>query len=813
MLQDLVLAIRMSVSRPGYALAVVVTLALGIGASTMMFSLVDAALLRPLPFDRPQDLVILTGVFGPDRSPRGSSFPETADWRSMNTTLEELAIYDEMSLNLRAGETVVRVDAELVGWSYFQLLGVRAARGRTFLPEEDTVPDKHAVVVISDRFWRDRLGSDPNVLERTLLLNDRPMQVVGVMPGRFAGISFDTDVWIPSMMVTLSNAPAIVKDRTSRQSVALGRLKQGVTLERARTDLTRVAALLEASYPDTNRQRGVDVDVLQTNLLGSVASQVRALFGAVLLFLAIACANAAGLQIVRASSRRRELAIRLALGATRWHVLRQLLVESSLLSIAAGMLGVLCAAWAVTLAIALTPEGALPRFIVPSVDPRTLAFTFGISVVVGLAVATLTAGVVSRANVSDALKHGGRTLDSSLGAIRRPSIQQLLVAGEIAAAMILLALAGLVVRSLDRQMKVELGFDPAGITVARVTLPAARYAPDARAVFVERLDASLRGIPGLESLALASNLPLTGLTSAGSMLPDTATTPEGALRYFRHAVTPDFFTTFGIPIVAGRSFTAQDRRGAPRVAIVNDSAASRIWGTTNAVGRRFRLGTGATEQTIEIVGIAATTRYRDLTTDLTARGMEPDVYFPLGQLTSTDLAVAIKTKDGLPVSIGALQQAVSQIDGNLPVYSVFQLDDVVRQQTSTPRFVSTLLSVFSAGALLLAAVGLYSLIAYVVSLSRTEIAIRLALGADGMRIIALIVRNGMAIVLAGIAAGVAGALAAGRAISTQLFQTSAADPLTLVVVATVLIIVTLFASAVPTRMALRVDPQRVLRGE
>jgi predicted permease len=812
MLQDVIIAIRTLASRPGYAIAVIVTLALGIGASTMMFSLVDAALLRPLPFERPRRLVLLTGVFGPDRTPRGGSFPEIADWRAMNTTLTDVALYGEMSLNARLGEEAVRVDAEMVSASYFPLLGARAARGRTFLPQEDAVPDTHAVAVVSDRFWRDRLGGDPAVLERTVVLNDRPMQIVGVMPERFAGISFDTDVWIPAMMVTLTDSPAIVQDRGSRQYVALGRLKDEASLAGARADLTRVAATLEQQYPETNRQRGVDVDILQTALLGNAASQVRALFSAVLLFLAVACANAAGLQLVRTSARRRELAIRLALGASRWHVLRQLLVESSMLAIVAGWIGAICASWAVSLAIALTPDGALPRYVVPTIDPRTLTFMFVVSMLVGTVVALLTARTVSRTNVADVLKQGGRTLDSTIGAIRRPSTQQLLVATEIAAAMILLTLAGLVVRSLDRQTRVQLGFDPNGLTVARLTLPTSRYAPEQRILFVERLSRTLEAMPGVRSFAIASDVPLTGAASASTMLPDVATTTDGALRYYRHFVTPGFFATFGIPIVAGRSFTPQDRRGG-QVAIINDAAALRIWGTTDAVGRRIRLGRTPEGRTLEIVGITATVRYRNLTTDLSQAGVEPDVYFPFGQGTSSDLELAVKTSDGLPLGISMLQHAVSAVDPSLPVYFVRPLGDLVRQQTSTARFVSTLLAVFSAGALVLAAVGLYSLIAYVVSLSRGEIAIRLALGADRGRIMALVVRNGMAIVLAGLAVGVAGALVAGRIIRTQLFQTSGADPATFAIVSGVLILVTLAASLVPTRLALRADPQRALRGE
>lgn len=813
MIQDLTVALRTLIKKPGYAVSVIITLALGIGASATMFSLVDAALLRPLPFQHPDRLVMLTGVAGPQRSPRGGSFPEIADWRAMNTTLEDVALYDEISLNLRSGSEAVRVEAEMVSASYFPLLGVSAALGRTFLPDEDTTLDRHPVAVVSGRFWRERLGSNPSVLQHTLLLNDRSFQIVGVMPDGFAGISFDTDVWVPSMMVSLtSNSPTIATSRGNRWLGAVGRLKDTVDLARAQEDLTRVASLLEQQYPDFNRQRGVDVAELRQALLDGAETQVVSLFAAVLLFLGVACANAAGLQLVRATARRRELAVRLALGARRWHLLRQLLMESLLLSLAAGTLGALGAAWSTSAAVAFMPDGALPPHVQPFVDPRTLAFTLGVSVIVGVLVAVLPALAASRGNLADVIKQGGRTVDSGLGAIRRPSAQQLLVISEIAAAMVLLTVAGMVLRSLDQQTRVTLGFEPTGVTVARVTLPVSRYAPDQRLEFVERLENRLHSIPGVASASIGSDLPLTGSVSASTLLPDVAAAqPDAALRYFRHFVTPAFFKTLGIPLVSGRTFTWQDREGAPLVAIVSEAAADRIWGRGNGLGRRFRLG--ANGPSVEVVGVAATARFRDLSTDLSAAGAEPDVYFPYGQRTDADLQMVVRSTAGTPVPLVSLQQAVAELDRGLPVYQARRFEEVVRQQTSTARFVSALLTIFSAGALLLAAIGLYGLIAYVVALSRREIAIRLALGAGRARVAALIVRNSMVLVVAGVAAGAAGAFAAGRAIQAQLFRTDSADPAIYAVVAALLLIVTFVASLVPTRLAVRVDPQAALRSD
>jgi predicted permease len=811
MLRDLFIASRTLYKQPGYALTVILTLALGIGASAMMFSLVDAALLRPLPFRAPDDLVMLTGVAGPQRAPRGASFPEIGDWRAMNTTLQDVSIYDEIALNARIDVEPMRVDAEMVSASYFPLLGVSAARGRTFLPEEDTTPDRHAVAVISDRFWRDQLGSDPQVLTRTLVLNDRSFQIIGVMPAGFAGLAFDTDVWVPSMMVSLTSAPAIIQNRGTRWLFAFGRLKADVPLARAQEDLTRVAQLLERQHPESNRERGVDVDRLRDALLGGVDVQVKALFGAVLLFLAVACANAAALQLVRAASRRRELAVRIAVGAHRWHLLRQLLIESLLLSVVAGIVGAIAASWATSAAVAFMPEGALPRHVHPFVDGKSVVFAIVTSIVVAVLVAIVPALAAARANVAEVIQRGGRTLEVSLGAIRGFSSRQLLVISEIAMAMVLLTLAGLLLRSLDRQRSVPLGFEAARVTVAHVTLPATRYNPAQRLAFVQRLENELRSTTGAEAVAIGSDLPLIGDASASRLLPDVAPRPDADLRYYRHRVTPDFFATLHIPIVSGRAFTWSDNRDAPIVAIVSAAAARRIWGNEAAVGHHFSMGIGGPQ--VEIVGVAGTARFRDLTTDLTAAGSEPDVYFAYGQFTDADLSIAVRSASDVVVPAAALRAAVGRVDGSLPIFRVQRLDELVRRQTSTERFVSSLLFVFSCGAVLLAAIGLYGFMAYMVGLSRREIAIRLALGADRTRVVGLIVRNGMAIVAIGLVIGSAGALVAGRAIQSQLFQTRPGDPTTFLIVAGLLSVVTFVATLLPTRRATAIDPHIALKAD
>jgi predicted permease len=810
MLQDLTVAARTLLHRPVYALSVVVTLGLGIGASTMMFSLLDAAVLRPLPFRDPERLVILLGVAGPERSVRGASFPEVRDWRAMNHTLEDVALYDETSLNLRIGSEAVRVDAEMVAPAFFTLLGIDAALGRTFTPDEDRQPDAHPVAVISHGLWRERFGSRTDVLGQRIFLNDRPFLIVGVMPPDFAGLSFDTDVWFPPMMVSLTSSPTVIESRGTRWLTAIGRLKPGVAIDKADEDMARVAAILEKEHPGTNRERGVQVLGVQEAMLGTTRTLLAALFGAVLLFLVMACANVASLQLARAIARKRELAVRLALGASRWHVLRSLLAESLVLAGIAGALGALLAAWSLSAVVAVMPAGALPAYVEAAIDTRALLFAAAAAGAAGILVAVLPALRAPGRDVVVALKEGARSADGGIGALRKQSVQRVLVVGEIALAMTLLTGAALLVRSLERQMAVRLGFEPSGVTVGRLTLPANRYGPDERRVFVQRLNERLVSVPGATAASVSSDLPLTGNSSASMLVTDTGA--DERARYYRHFVTPGFFSTLRVPVTHGRDFTAQDTADAPPVAIINEAGARRLWGgPSQAIGRRLRLGRDA--PLVEIVGVVANARFRDLTTDITASVAEPDVFFPYAQRTDRDLAIAVRSADTAPITLRTLQSAVSGLDAGLPVYAVQRLEQAVALQTATGRLGSSLLTIYSAGALLLAAVGLYGLVSYVVGLSRRDIAVRLALGANPGRIVRLILRNGLALVGVGLCLGVLGAAVAGRTLQSQLFETRPVDPAAYAAVAVLIVSVALAATVLPARRAARVDPHTALRSE
>ena len=809
-MQDLRFAFRTLQTRPGLSAVVIATLALGIGATTATFSLLDAALLRPLPFERPDRLVFLWGVAGPDRSLRGASPPEVADWRALNRSLTGVSAFDPISLNLRTEGAPDRITAERVNADYFRLLGVQAAQGRTFTPEEDQVADAHPVVVVSHAFWRSRYASDPGLIGRTITLNDRPFTVVGIMPEGFTGLSFQANLWIPLAMLSVDSPASLLTSRNSRWLQAVGRLKDGITMPEAGRDLAAAAARLSEQYPETNHDRSVDLFSLEQSFLGSTASLFSTLFKAVLLVLLIACANVMSLQLVRATARQREIALRLALGAGRLQLVRQLLTEGLVLAAFGGAAGILVAHWSIRLLLPLAPAGLIPAYAHVGVNGRVLAFSLGLTVLTGLACGLAPLLRSGRGDLTDALRSGMRASSSGLGRLRRFGAQQVLVAGEVALAIMLLVGAGLMLRSLRERIAVAPGFRADGVVVGRVSLPRDRYAPDARAAFAERLAARLATLSGVVSATVASDLPLRGMSNASSLVVD----PPGAqpIRYYRHSATPDFFATLGIPILRGRAFTADDRKDAPLVAVISETMAGRFWTGQDPVGRRFRLGS-ETGPEVTIVGVAATARFRDLTTDLSAPTSEPDVYYPFSQRTDTDLEIAVHTRDGAAPSTALLQRELATIDPSLPLFRVEPLAVSLRGQNAAARFGSLVLGAFSTLALILAAIGIYGVTAFVVGLSSREIAIRLALGADGGKVLRVVMANGMTLVLVGLGLGVLGARLGARLLESQLYGVRATDPVTLLAVSGTVVLVALLANWIPARRAAAVEPQVVLKGE
>ena len=809
---DLRFAFRTLQSRPGYCFVVAATLGLGIGSTTATFSLLDATLLKPLPFARPDRLMMLWGVAGPDRLIRGASVPEVADWRMMNRTLTDVSVFDPISLNLRTGDGAARISAERVSAGYFALLGVQAARGRTFTPEEDAVPDAHPVAVVSYSLWRSRFSGSAAMVGTVITLNDRPFTVIGVMPEGFRGLSFGAELWVPVAMMSVDNPVSLLTNRGTRWLGALGRLRDGISRSDAQRDLESVATRLSELYPDNNRGRSVTLQSLDQNFLGSTASLYAALFEAVLLVLLIACANVMSLQLARATSREREIALRLALGAGRRQLVRQLLTEGMVLAGLGGAAGVLMAYWGLRLLVPLAPPGLLPPYARLGVDGRVLGFTLAITLLCGVACGLAPLLRRRGRDLADALREGARASSSGLGRLRRPGVQQAFVAGEVALALMLLAGAGLMIRSLRERLAVAPGFEPVGLLAARLSLPRERYAPEMRADFVSRLTERLAALPGVAAAAVATDLPLRGLSSAAMLLVDGPGAEPA--RFYRHSVSPEFFSALRIPLLRGRGFTPEDRAGTPRVAVVSAPMARRFWPGQDPVGRRFHLGDASGPEVI-VVGVAAQVRSRDLTSDLGAATSEPDVYVPFAQRTDADIEIAIRGRGrgaALP-SAAMVQAAVAALDPGLPLFRVEPMPDAVRRQSAAARFGSLVLEAFGGLALLLAAIGIYGVISFVVGLSSREIAIRVALGADRRRVLRVVMGNGMTLVLAGLGLGVVGARLGGRLLESQLYGVEVGDAATLAAVTGVVLLVALLAIWIPARRAAAVEPQVVLKEE
>ena len=809
MLRDLKLAFRTFRKRRGYAATVALTLALGVGASTSIFAFVDAALLQPPPFPQPDRLGVIWGVAGPERDIRGASYLEIQDWKARTHAFSAVVLYDEISLNMSIdGAEATRVDGEMVGYGYFDLLGASTTFGRAFTAEEDAVPGQHPVAVISDALWRRSFGGSPDVLTRRVLLNDQPITVVGVMAPGFAGLSLDTDVWVPSMMIGLTSSPRAFETRGNRWLAALARVKDGVTREVAQADLDAAAASLSVEFPDANKDRGALLQPLERFYFGDTAGTLRLLFAAVLLLLLVACSNVAALQLARSTSRQHEISVSLALGATRRHVARQLAAEGVVLGVAGALLGALAASWMLRAIATMQPDGALPSFVVPALDARALLFASAAALMSAMLTTVIPAITMPAAGVMLALRGSARSVRGGLGSIARPAPQQLLVVAQVAIALALLLGAGVVTSTLREQLRVPLGFNAENVTTGLVTLTGTRYTPEARVAFSERFEAALGELPGVQSVAVTDGLPFGGY-SASILVREPDLTDR--VRYYRHAVTPGFFDAIGARLVAGRRFTGDERLDTPGVAVVSESGARRLFPEGNALGRKFRMG-GATSEEVEIIGIVGDMRFRDLTADLGASRAEPDVFFSIAQLPARFLQFAVRTSGSTP-TLRELQEAVSEVDPSLPVYGSATLSDTAAQQTANARFTSAIMGGFSAATLLLAGIGLYGLVSYVVGLSRREIALRLALGAGRLSVVRMVAKNGMALVAAGMVAGLALAWTLGRLWSDWIGAAASIDAVSASLAVGTLALAGAIAAIVPAIQAASVHPNVALRGD
>jgi putative ABC transport system permease protein len=800
MLQDLRYGLRRLSKSPGFTLVAAGALALGIGANTAIFSVVNAVLLRPLPYPEPEQLVQIWESRPRMNMARVESSPnEFLAWADESQSFSQLAAVDFASFNLTGRGEPERVSAALVTASYFPLLGAAPAHGRAFLPEEDQ-PGKDNVAVLGHDLWQNRFGGDPAVVNQTVSLDGVACTVVGVMPRGFR---------LPNDARLARPVAFNAEDRTRPGSHFLqvfGRLKDGVTRERAEAEMAGIAARLEQTFASTNVGHQIVLVPLHEQLVGDVRPALLVLLGAVGLVLLIACANLANLLLARAEARRKEVAVRAALGASRWRIVRQLLAESVLLAALGGGAGLLLAAWGVDILVGLDPAG-VRRVGEVGLDAGVLAFTVALSLATGLLFGLAPALQASKTDFVETLKEGGRSTGGGPG---RSRLRGALVVSEVALTLVLLVGAGLLVKSFARLLEVDPGLDPRGVLTLDLSLPPAKYAERHQiAAFYQQLLAEVAALPGVETAGAVSVLPLAGDDNSNFVqIEGRPPLPPGqALRAGRRNVSTDYFNALRIPLKAGRGIAPSDAADAPPVAVINEAMARSFFAGEDPLGKRLRTG-GDKSPWVTVVGVVGDVRHRGLEVDT-----RPEMFFPHAQSPSRQMTLAVRTA-GDPVSlVGPVRERVRAVDQDQPVGNVKTMETWVAESVASRRFSVLLLGVFALVAAALAAVGIYGVVSYGVAQRTHELGLRIALGARPRDVLRLVIRQGMRMTLIGAALGLAAALALTRVMSGLLYGVTATDPVVYAGVALLLVGVALLACYVPARRATKVDPMEALRHE
>jgi putative ABC transport system permease protein len=804
MWRDVTYGARMLVRAPAFTLVAVLTLALGIGANTAIFSVIHAVLLKPLPYQEPDRLVYLT-EWSPQVPVVTFSVANLKDLRDRSTVFEALAGYSQVNLVLTGEGLEARsVSVRQVTSGLFATLGKQPILGRAFTPEDDR-PGAAPVALLSEGLWAGPFGRDPDVLGKRVLLSGESFTVVGVMPNSLHGSWKVQDVYTP--LLRLEDTLGGEENRGNHVGiVVVARLKPGLSLEHARTEVASIARRLAEEYPATNAHRGMTVQPLLDTMVGSLRPALKLLWSAVGFVLLIACANVANLLLARAAGRQKEIAVRLSLGAKRSRVIRQLLTESVLLALAGGALGVLFAWWGVRALVAWLPTG-IPRADEIGIDVPVLAFTAGLSLLTGLVFGLAPAWKVTAARAQVPLNEGGR---GTVGA-RRHRLRDGLVVGEISLALVVLVGAGLLLRSFLRVVQTDPGFRAEGVRTLPIPLPEARYGDHVqRAAYAERLLRDVRALPGVRTAAIT--VPLLGGWTKTFLIEDRPEPPLGQTPTADVTrVTPDYFKAMSVPLLKGRAFDDRDRRGARPVCIVDELFVRTHFPGEEPLGKRLKFGTAGQVELapwMEVVGVVAHVKNHGVD-----RPSLVELYLPYLQNSVSPLTVLVRA-DGDGAALGAaLRQAVRGTDPDLPMGTVTTLDSLMAAWTTPRQFAVLLISVFAGLALSLAAVGIYGVVSYSVAQRTQEIGVRMAVGAGRDQIFKMVLRQGALMALLGTAIGLVAALGLARLIATMLFQTSAADPATLSIVALLLVAVALGACYAPARRAMRLDPQAALRKE
>jgi predicted permease len=808
--QDIRYALRVLGKSPSFTAIVVLTLALGIGANTAIFSVVNAVILQPLPFSESHRLVALRGIDERSGELRVVSYPDFLDFRAQNRSLESVAAYTQNTSTLTGAGEPLHLETGIVTANLFDVLRAAPMLGRTFAANEDQPGTR--IVILSHRLWKAHFGGGKDIVGRSITLDTKPYLVAGVMPAdfQFPLTSQPVDLWTTIAVETVSNDndPPITAQRDVHFLRAIGRIKQGYELPQADADAHAVGAALEKQYPDTDGHIGMMLQPEIESLVGDVRPVLLMVLGAVAFLLLIACSNAANLLLARAAGRQREMAIRASMGAGRGRVLRQLLTESVMLAIGGGLLGLLFAVWG-TSALANFPSLRIPRLAQAGIDLRVLAFTLGVSVLTGILFGMAPALHASRFNLFVALKEGGRA--SSEGK-RSARARNLLVVAQVSLAVVLLLCASLLLESMLHLTRQSPGFDPAGVMTFNLDLPDARYGkPEQSIAFFKQLLDRVRVLPGVQTASAGLPLPLSDdIIRTGFEIEGRPVAKADLPRVQFRVIAPDYLQTMRIPLIEGRELTARDDRNAPPVILINETLARRYFPNESPIGKHIKPGVSDSgpEKMREIVGVVGDVHHRNLW-----QPTDPEAYAPYDQAAIGGMNVVIRAQGDPMRLLPAIREQVRALDAELPVYKARDLGDYLADSVAQRRFTSILVSAFAAAGLLLAVVGLFGLISYSVEQRRNEIGIRVAVGAERADIIAMIVRGGVILAGVGIVVGLAGTLAISRVLKNQLFGVSATDPLTFLGVALGLIAVAVAACYIPAWRAANVDPLVALRNE
>ncbi len=803
--QDLRYGARMLLKNPGFTAVAVVTLALGIGANSAIFSVINVLLLRQLPYRDPDKLVqVWETVVKRGRNTVTASYPNFADWRDQNQVFEQVAAYSGGGYILTGTADPERIQGAIVSPSFFPMLGIKPIVGRVFLPEEDH-PNKVFSVVISERLWWRRFNSDPHIIGKTVGIDDESFTVIGVVAGvtDLSKLPNDTELWLPISFGVALNT------RRGHYLNVMARLKPGVTREQAQANMDYIAGALAAQYPDANKDHGLRLVPLQEQIVGDFKLALLVLLGAVALVLLIASANVANMLLARAGSRRREIAIRIALGAGRFRLIRQLLTESLLLSIFGGAIGLLLALYGVYLLVTFGPAD-LPRAKEIAVDGSVLGFTLAVSLLTGIIFGLVPALQASRPDLNETLKDSGRSATGSAGHRR---MRSLLVVSEIALSLVLLVGAGLLMRSFLKLQAVNPGFNPQNLLTGRISLSESKYNTEASVIaFYDQLLERIKSLPGVRSAAIRTYIPIAANEGYANRsffiegrLADLADRPTA----FHNYVSPDLFHTMEIPILKGRPFDKQDVQKAQKVIIINETLARRDFPGEDPIGKRMTYKTNPMEEDwATVVGIVKDTKPRVLDGESVA-----EMYMPFAQEPDSSMAFMIRTNSKPEGIIAAVHQTVQSLDKDQPVYGDITLESVMSEAVAKPRFRTFLLGVFAVVALILAMVGIYGVVSYTVTHRTHELGIRIALGAQTSDILKLVVGYGMALALAGVVIGLVASFALMRVMSQLLFDVKPTDLPTFGIITLLLISVALLACCLPGYRAMKVDPMIALRCE